>query len=365
MQEIMSFHGQIDLVRGMYGKEHVFTSGSPRVQKALERYLVRILTEEDVFHLARFGALAPLPFQGRVHQSILSGLRLCRHDTRAKLVVDLKAIGKLDQDFPALDQRFPVPGTMSFTTLDRWAAVYRVCVDRHADTFFPTANTNCLVIDVAGIGCENFRHFSDPVEVQSLLSELELLLPGFAMMEKWKEEIQECVVTLAESHFYCEVHVEVMMKDGRACLLRMGQLPGHIQFELSYAAYVKQQEKRGKCMCSASSHGHSHILYKALLQGIEAVAPIGETPMNEWELIRRILRMGVLFQMECSIWQQVNKQPRSGARGKYLLFAGMFRAACWLFGKKIGIVLLAAAPFLIRIVICAIHYKPLYRCMRF
>ena len=303
------------------------------MQKALCTYLVCILTEEDVLHLGSSGKLAPLTFQGQVDQSILSGLRLCRHDTRAKLVVDLKAIDKLDQDFPALDQPFPVPGTVCFTTLVRWAPVYRVFVDRHVDTFFPTANTNCLVINVADIGCENIRHFSDPDEVQRLLLELELLLPRFAMMEKWKEEIQECAVTLAESHLYCEVDVAAMMKDGRACLLRMGQLPGHIHYELSYAAYVKQKEKRGKGIYSASGHGHSHILYKALLQGIEAVAPVGETPMNEWELIRRILRMGVLFQMECSIWQQVNIKPQPSARGKYLLFAKIFRAAFWLFHK--------------------------------
>ena len=185
------------------------------------------------------------------------------------------------------------------------------------------------------------------------------------MLDKWKEEIQECAVTLAESHLYCEVDVAEMMKDGRACVLCMGQLAGHIQSKLSYAAYMKQKEKREKDIYSASGHRHSNILYKALLQGIEAVAPVGETPMGEFELIRRILRMGVLFQMECSLWKQVNKKPQLSARGKGLLFTRIFRIVSWFFVNKMRTVVLAAAPFLIRKLFRGIHRRPLYRCMKF
>ena len=347
MEEILSTFGQIDLVNGMYGKEHVFTSGSQQVQEAVRTYLIRVLTEEDVFRLGSFGKLAPEAHPGQVHHCILSGLRLCRHDTGPKLVANLKDIGMLDPDFPALDQPVPVPGTVSLTTLDRWGPVYRVFVDRLADTFFPTANTNCLVMSVADFGILGIRHFSDPGEVQVLLEELEDLLPEFTMMKKWQAEIKECATTLAESHLYIEVDVAAMMAVGSACLLPMGQLPGHIQSELSYAAYVKQKEKRDKNVYGAPIQGHHiHLLYKGLLQAIETVVPVGKIPMSEWELIRRILRMGVLFQMECSIWRQVHMKPRAG--GKYLFFARRFRAAFWRFAKKVGIALLVAAPFLIR-----------------
>ena len=125
MEKILLFQGKIDLVEGMYGKEHVFTSDSHQVRTALCRYRVRILTEEDILHLMS-GKLVPFkyvrPLGGpKVDQRILSGLRLCHHDTREKLVLALKAINKLDQNFPALDHSFPVPGTVSLTTLDRWA----------------------------------------------------------------------------------------------------------------------------------------------------------------------------------------------------------------------------------------------------
>ena len=96
-----------------------------------------ILTIEDHERIKEHGTLEPTRVPGDVPPCILSALRLCSHDLREKLVETLKNMGKLNGDFPDLKRSrpFPVPGAVSFTTLLRFAPVFRIFFDRHYELF--------------------------------------------------------------------------------------------------------------------------------------------------------------------------------------------------------------------------------------
>ena len=303
-----AYRGEITQCRGMYGRAYRFSSSSSNIQAINDKYRVRILTSEDCLSIQHLGRISCNDCDCEsVPKSILSGLRVCDHKLRPMLVDALKQVGLLPTEFPALAHQFPVPGTCSFTTIDNFAVVYRVFVNRQVSTFFPTANTVCLVVDISRL--QDGRDLQNPDALVEELSALMLGFPDFTLMEKWAEQIRETCETLREWHSYCDIDICNMMDVGTACLLPMCNLPARISQQLSVAAYTKQIEKGvnlavkyGREYGTDVKH-HTDLLYPGLLAAIQVIEP--QPVIREWNLLRNALCLGITFQMEMSLRQHV------------------------------------------------------------
>ena len=177
---------------GMYGRQEPrFYPRDVGVRQTLGKYAARLLTKEHVDDLVKEGMLKKIDCMSHVEPFLLSALRLCQHDTREELVRKLKEIGKLPDDFPKLHKRSPapVPGTISFTALDNVAKVFRIFLERHAESHFPTSNKIIAVVNAERLA---LRDFSNNVEVNRLIVEVQAYLPELAgdpLMRAWQEEI--------------------------------------------------------------------------------------------------------------------------------------------------------------------------------
>ena len=318
-------------MQGMYGINHRFVPLSQNLQEADWRYLVRVLTKEHVDCIAECGMMDVLPCNCDVDRKILSGLRLCSHPLRPRLVAELKRTGVVDAEFPKLGDRYPVPGTCSFTSPSNFAKVYRTFCERLWKSWFPS-NVACVIIDTYRLDHIGIGHFRTREEADVLATELQQILPpSFALTESWMDDIRRTSATLMESHIYESVNVAHLMEVGSASILFFGMLAPEVKRGLSMAAYQKVFERKPDYICSPDVQKHSDILYPALATALESVPVYGRHMVDAMKLMKLSVGLEVEILTYCFVERQHRLRLRRQARLKRIIRVSCLLALIFVF----------------------------------